>query len=66
MRAAGVRLRRQAGRLIINSSKPLTDAQIAFIREHKSALLQQLPEHRPLTAEESTLINCWLSQIGSR
>ncbi|MCF8005049.1 MAG: hypothetical protein K9L32_12785 [Chromatiaceae bacterium] len=64
MRRAGVQLRQQNGRLIIDSTTPLTDAQITFIREHKPALLEQLSEHRPLTAAEAQRINAWLDRLG--
>lgn len=64
MRRAGVQLRHRDGRLVIDSTTPLTDQQLAFIREHKPALLEQIPEHRPLTAAEAQRINTWLDRIG--
>ena len=50
MRLAGFRLRVDAGTLVIDSESTLTDAQAAFIRAHKPALVALLADVATLSA----------------
>lgn len=50
MRLAGFRLRVDAGTLVIDSKSTLTDAQAAFIRAHKPALVALLADVATLSA----------------
>ncbi|MBK1705115.1 hypothetical protein CKO40_11325 [Halochromatium glycolicum] len=66
MRRAGVQLVHRTGRLVVESERPLSDDQLAFIREHKADLLAAIPEHRPLHPHEVQRITAWLDRIGER